>query len=70
MTEREYNVPLTETELTIVISALEYLERRQHFLASLAATHGRDRECKARREGAAAASALSDRLCQIGVDPR
>ena len=70
MKDSIHTVTLTETERTTIISALEYWERRQLFLANLARHQGRAKEEQARNDTAAATAKLSDRIYRIGVDPR
>jgi hypothetical protein len=60
--EGEFTLTISSFELTLLISSLEWMSRRQNFLALLATNQGRDQEAGARREGAAAISALSERL--------
>ena len=66
-TERAFDLRVTQTELTTVINALEWMSRRQNFLALLATNQGRDNESDVRRESAAVVSALSERLQMIGA---
>jgi hypothetical protein len=63
--EREFSLTVTQTELTTIVTALEYLERRHLFIATLA--DNREKEAVARRESAALASALSERLYAVGA---
>ena len=65
--ERTHTVTLTETERTTIISALEYWERRQMFLANLARHQGRTREEQARNDTAAATEKLADRIYRLGI---
>jgi hypothetical protein len=51
--ESEFTLRVTQTELTMLVTALEYLERRNLFIATLADNQGRDKEAIARRESAA-----------------
>lgn len=60
--DREFVLTVTQTELTTVINALEWMSRRQNFLALLATNQGRDHEAVVRCENAASISALSERL--------
>jgi hypothetical protein len=65
--EREFGLRVTQTELTMLVTALEYLERRNLFIATLADNQAREKEAVARRESAALASALSERLYAVGA---
>jgi hypothetical protein len=64
---RTYDVTLTETELTTIISALAYQQNRQGALAREDLKQGREREALARRESAEQTLALSERLAVIGA---
>ena len=66
--EREFALTVTQTELTMLVTALEYLERRNLFIATLADNQAREKEAVARRESAALASALSERLYAVGAE--
>jgi hypothetical protein len=68
--EREFLLKVTETELTLLVTSLEYMERRQLFLATLASNQGRDKESLARRESAGTTAKLSERLFAIGADEK
>jgi hypothetical protein len=65
--ESIFTLQLTETELTLILSALSWLEKRQLYLENLARNHGRDREALARRESATTTVALSEKLYAIGA---
>ena len=65
--EREFTIRVTETELNLLLSALEHLGRRQRFLANLATNQARENEARARTEAAAATVKLSERLYAIGA---
>jgi hypothetical protein len=47
--ERELLLKVTEMELTLLVTLLEYMERRQLFLVNLASNQGRDKESFAQR---------------------
>jgi hypothetical protein len=40
--ERQFTLQVSETELTLIISSLSHMERRQLYLANLAGNQGRD----------------------------
>ena len=65
--EREFALRVTQTELTTIVAALEYWERRQLFLSNLARNHGREKESVVRLESSATTAALSERLQVIGA---
>ena len=65
--ESSFTVTVTESELNLLVSSLEYMARRQSFLENLATNQGRDREALARRESAGTTAALSERLYAIGA---
>jgi hypothetical protein len=65
--ERQFTLTVTETELTLLCSSLEYMGRRQLYLATLAANQGREKERLARIESAGTAVKLSERLYAIGA---
>jgi hypothetical protein len=67
--EREFALPITESELSTLVSALEYLERRQLFLAKLANNQGREKEAQARIESSGATVKLAEKLYAIGAKP-
>jgi hypothetical protein len=68
-TEKRYVLSVTETELTLLCSSLEYMERRQLYLANLASNQGREKERLARIESAGTTVKLSERLYAIGALP-
>jgi hypothetical protein len=65
--EATFEVTLSESELNLLVSSLEYMASRQSFLENLAINQGRDREALARRESAGTTAALSERLYAIGA---
>jgi hypothetical protein len=65
--KREFVLKVTESELSTLVSALEYLERRQLFLAKLAGNQGREKEQLARIESSGATVKLTERLYEIGA---
>jgi hypothetical protein len=65
--EREFSLTVTQTELTTVITALEWMSRRQNFLALLATNQGRIAEADARCDRGSEIAALSERLQLIGA---
>jgi hypothetical protein len=65
--ESIFSVTVTESELTLLISSLAYLEKRQLFLANMATNQGREKEALARRESAATTVQLSEKLYAIGA---
>ena len=67
--ERTFDVSLTESELVLVIGQLWRMEHEQTILAHAAHKEGKTRHENARRESAAKALALADRLSEIGGAP-
>jgi len=65
--ESSFTVTVTESELNLLVSSLEYMEKRQLFLATMAANQGREKESLARRESAGTTAALSEKLYAIGA---
>jgi hypothetical protein len=65
--ERIYEISVTESELTLLCSSLEYMERRQLFLATLAGNQGREKEQIARIESGGTTVRLAEKLYAIGA---
>jgi hypothetical protein len=65
--EATFTVTVTESELTLLITSLAYMEKRQLFLATMASNQCRDKESLARRESAGTTAKLSERLFAIGA---
>jgi hypothetical protein len=65
--EESFTVTVTESELTLLVSSLSYMENRQLFLANLASNQGREKEALARRESAITTVTLSEKLYAIGA---
>jgi hypothetical protein len=62
-----YTVIVTESELTLLVSSLAYMEKRQIFLSNLESNQGREKAALARLKTAAATVQLSDKLCTVGA---
>jgi hypothetical protein len=67
--EKVFCVSLSESELVLVIGQLWRMEHEQNILAHAAHREGKMRHENARRESAAKALALADRLSEIGGAP-
>jgi hypothetical protein len=71
MTAQEpmFTLTLSESELTLLISSLSYMENRQLYLSNIAKNRGRTKEAEARLESAATTAKLVERLYAIGAQP-
>lgn len=67
--EKTFTVELTESELTTIVAALWHKERNQVRLAQIARREENTKLEAIRRESAAAALRLADKLCVIGAKP-
>lgn len=65
--EKVFSVTVTESELILLTSSLNHMERRQLFLANMADNNGRDREAVAHSESALAVVRLAEKLYAIGA---
>jgi hypothetical protein len=64
---KQFTITFNESELTLLITALERLTQRQRYLATLAHNNARDEEAQKRLESADAITALSDKLYRIAA---
>jgi hypothetical protein len=60
--EATFTLTVSESELTLLVSALSHMEKRQLYLEALARTQGREKEARARRESAATTLQLAEKL--------
>lgn len=65
--ERQFSVVLSESEITLLIGLLWLSESNQLKLARFAERDGWARQAEARRQSAANALRLAERLCEIGA---
>jgi len=68
LNDKTFNIPLKDSELTLIICQLWQMEKTQLEEARRAEHHGRSSEAKARRQTARAALELSEKLSRIGAE--
>lgn len=65
--ESIFTITVTESELTLLVNALSYLEKRQLFIAAMESHQNRQSEAIDRCEAAAETATLAAKLCAIGA---